>query len=96
MLDLNKTYTTQDVADLIASKDDSQPRQLRVDTQGVARISDDYGNLNLGGLAFRCETWDAGNGYTGAQAAADPKWVEKVEGILRANWPNPKSSYIDH
>ncbi len=96
MLDLNKPYTTQDVADLIASKDDSQPRQLRVDAQGIARISDDYGASNIGGLAFRCETWNEGNSYTGVEAAADPQWVDKVEGILRANWPNPKSSYIDY
>lgn len=96
MLDLNKPYTTWDVANLIASKDDSQPRQLRVDILGIARISDTYGNLNLSGLAFRCETWNAGNGYTGAKAAADQEWVNKVEGILRDNWPNPKSSYIDY
>ena len=96
MLDLNKPYTTQDVADLLASKDDSKPRQLRVDTHGIARISDDYAAMNLAGLAFRGETWDAGNGYTGAAAAADAKWVAQVEDMLRANWPNPTSSYIDH
>lgn len=94
-LDLNQPYTTQDVAKLIASKDDSQPRQLRVSKAGIAEISDLYGNLQTEGLAFRMGTWDAGNDYTGPAAAADPKWVATVEETLRNNWPNPSSSYID-
>jgi hypothetical protein len=33
---LGRSYTTQDVAALLASKDDSQGRSLRVDTNGIA------------------------------------------------------------
>ncbi len=94
-LDLNKPYTTQDVANLIASKDDTQHRQLRVDKNGIAELSDTVGATNIAGLAFRMETWIAGNGYVGADAADNPSWVARVEAVLRRNWPNPTSSYID-
>ncbi|EIZ77766.1 hypothetical protein WSK_3777 [Novosphingobium sp. Rr 2-17] len=95
MLDLTKPYTTQDVADLIASKDDSQLRQLRVTLNGIAFLSDEVGAENIDGLAFRFETWDQGNGYSGQAAAADTAWVSRIEHDLRKHWPNPRSSYID-
>lgn len=94
-LDLNTTYTTRDVAALLASKDDSQGRSLRVDTNGIAYLSDDLGAANTQGVALRFETWDAGMGYVGPAAAQDPEWVARIEKALRANWPNPKSSYLD-
>lgn len=95
-LDLNQPFTTQDVASLLGSKDDSQNRQLRVTTAGIASLSDDVGNRNLNGVAFRFETWDRGNGYVGAKAAADPKWVGRIEAALRKNWPIPSDAYIDN
>lgn len=94
-VDLNQTFTTKDVAALLASKDDSQNRQLRVGTDGIAFISDDVGARNLTDIAFRLETWDRGNGYVGAEAANDPEWVARIEAVLRKNWPNPTDSYID-
>ncbi len=94
-IDLNQPFTTEDVKQLIASKDDSAHRQLRVTDLGIAFLSDDYGNLEIDGLAFRLETWLAGNSYTGTKAAEDQAWVKSVENVLRANWPNPTSTYID-
>lgn len=94
-IDLNKPFTTKDVADLLASKDDSAHRQLRVTTQGIAFLSDDYGNLNIHGLAFRLETWLAGNGYVGHKAASDAHFVGRIEKVLRDNWPHPSDTYID-
>jgi hypothetical protein len=94
-LDLNKPFTTQDVAMLIASKDDSANRQLRVTTEGIAYLSDEIGNIDIDGLAFRFETWIAENGYCGDEAAKDRTWVRKIEDDLRTNWPNPTRNYID-
>ena len=51
--------------------------------------------MNIEDLAFRFETWTAGNAYVGPDAAKDDKWVEKVYNDLKENWPNPKSAYID-
>jgi hypothetical protein len=83
------------VRDLLASKDDSQHRQLRVTRDGIAYLSDKVGNLDTEGLAFRLETWDPGNGYCGVEAASDDKWVKDVFETLKENWPNPKCDYID-
>jgi hypothetical protein len=94
-IDLNGPFTTADVADLLASKDDSQHRQVRVTSAGIAYLSDDVGNANVQNLAFRLETFNAGNDYTGERAAADQALVGRIERVLRANWPNPSSSYID-
>ena len=97
-IDLNSPtdFTIENVAALIASKDDSVHRQLRVTSDGFAFLSDEVGNINTEGLAFRLETWCFGNGYCGKEAANDPTWVKKVYGWLKENWPNPKSSVIDY
>ncbi|WP_172264599.1 hypothetical protein [Caulobacter sp. RHG1] len=95
MLDLNSAFTTQDVANLLASKDDSEDRQIRVDTAGIAYLSDEVGALNLTGVAFRFETFDAGGRHTGPEAAADANFVARIEAALRANWPKPTSTYLE-
>ena len=94
-IDLTKPFTTNDVITLLASKDDSKPRQLRVDRTGQAYLSDTVGNIDIADLAFRLDTWDAGNDYTGQKAATDPNFVARIEKVLRNNWPNPSSEYID-
>lgn len=95
-LDLTKPFTNQDVANLLASKDDTQHRQLRVTKAGMAYLSDDVGNIDTDGLSFRLETWLAGNGYTGSGAATNTGFVATIERVLRDNWPEPSSTYIDH
>ena len=84
------------VRQLLASKDDSQHRQLRVTTSGKAFISDDVGTRNLSGILFRLETWEQGNGYCGSEAAQDDHWVKIVFKSLEQNWPTPSSNYIDY
>ena len=88
-------FTIGNVAKLIASKDNSQHRQLRVTKDGTAFISDEVGNLNTNDLAFRLETFNAGNDYTGLKASQDIAWVERIYNTLRNNWPNPTDTYID-
>ena len=52
-LDLKTEFDTGAVRELLASKDHSELRQLRVNYQGLAYISDDVGNLNDGDVYFR-------------------------------------------
>lgn len=85
----------QEVRKLLESKDDSEHRQLRVTSAGIAFLSDDVGAENIDDLCFRFETWTAGNGYCGEVAAADDKYVVSIQANLNDNWPNPKDSYID-
>lgn len=94
-IDLTKPFTTIDVANLLASQSDTQNWQLRVSSAGIADLSSTVGSANIGSLAFRLETWLAGNGYVGMEAAADPAFVARIEKVLRDNWPNPSSTYID-
>lgn len=88
-------FNLDGVRDLIAEKDDSQHRQLRVKNDGTAFLSDDVGADHLDGILFRFETWDAGNGYVGSKAAKDDDWVIRIYEALKNNWPIPTTSYID-
>lgn len=96
-IDLNDPaqFTLDNVKKLIASKDDSVPRQLRVNSLGIASLSDEIGNINIDGLAFRLETWLEGNGYVGEEAANDDSWVSRIFKCLQKNWPNPTDTFID-
>jgi hypothetical protein len=87
--------TLESVAKLLASKDDSQNRQIRVSLDGIAYVSDDVGNQNLNGVYFRLETADAGNGYVGVEAAKDANYVKRIFDVLEKNWPDRSDSYID-
>ncbi|MBC54496.1 MAG: hypothetical protein CMQ34_11745 [Gammaproteobacteria bacterium] len=90
------SFTLENVRKLIASKDDSEHRQIRVTKTGVAFLSDEVGNINTDGLAFRLETFSAGNGYTGEEASKDEDWVKRVYKALSDNWPESRfGSYVD-
>lgn len=88
-------FTIGNIKKLIASKDDSEHRQLRVTKSGIAYLSDEIGADNIDGLAFRFETWSQGNGYCGVSASSVDSWVADVFNWLNENWPNPSGSYID-
>nr|WP_248099222.1 hypothetical protein [Pseudomonas fragi] len=95
-LDLNdQNFTLDDVRKLIASKDDSADRQLRVTKDGKAYLSDTTGSEDVDDLSFRLETWDEGNSYVGHSAAQDEEWVARIYKCLKNNWPAPTSKYID-
>lgn len=96
-IDLNDPaqFTIDNVKRLIASKDDSAPRQLRVNSLGIAFLSDEIGNINIDGLSFRLEIWLEGNGYVGEDAANDDSWVNHIFKCLQKNWPNPTDTFID-
>lgn len=97
-IDLNdaKQFTQENVSSLIGSVIDNQNWQLRVTKNGLAYLSDVVGNQNTENLAFRLETWCAGNNYVGFQAAHDESWVSQVYKDLKENWPSPKSTLIDY
>lgn len=89
-------FTLDNVRDLIASGSDTTHTQLRVNQNGIAYLSKTVGNIEVEGLAFRLETWIAGNDYVGSKAAQDTHWVSKIYECLNANWPSPSSTYIDN
>lgn len=96
-IDLNnpKDFTIDNVKKLIASEDDSVSTQIRVTINGMLYLSREVGNVNIQGLAFRLETFDAGNGYVGIQASNDIDWIHTIHDVVSRNWPKPSSTYID-
>ncbi len=96
-IDLNDPldFTVDSVRKLIASGDDSSNSQLRVSKVGIASLSNIVGADQNDDLAFRLETWIAGNDYVGEAASQDEEWVDRVHDVLKDNWPNPTSTCID-
>lgn len=97
MLNLNNPmqFTPAGVKALIASKDDSEDRQLRITVDGIAYLSDTVGADDLGGILFRFETWDKENDYVGVKASNDAEWVARIYKALKENYPTPMQTYID-
>jgi len=96
-IDLNnpEQFTLEAVRGLLGAGSNAVHNQLRVNRSGIAWLSQVVGGRELEGLAFRLETWAAGSGCVGEQAAADERWVLQVFKVLQANWPKPSSDYID-
>lgn len=87
--------TVENVAQLLASKDDSKYRQIRVTEDGIAFLSDDVGSRNLDKIVFRMETLFAGNGYVGMGASKDDLWVGRVTKCLQDKGLGNSGSYCD-
>lgn len=94
-LNIPGELSLESLAALIASKDDSAHRQLRVTNQGIAYLSDDVGAKNIDGLAFRYETWSAGTDCVGKHASKDLQFIQALYDSLKSNWPTPSDTYID-
>lgn len=96
-IDLNNPaqLTLEQVRQLLAQGNDSVHNQLRVTRAGIASLSQVTGGRELDGLLFRLETWAAGSGCVGPDAADDERWVLQVYNVLSNNWPKPASDYID-
>lgn len=63
------TLTIEQLRPLIASGDDSHQNQVRITASG---------EIFLSSIVGRFETFDTGNGYVGARAAADQKFIERL------------------
>ena len=88
------TLTIEQLHDLIASGDDSHDNQIRITTSGEIFLSNFVGADHLDGIAGRFETFDAGNSYVGAEAAADQKYIEKLFNAIQ-HWIEVPRTYID-
>ena len=91
-----KTLTREQLVDLIRSGDDSHDNQIRVSNDGTIFLSRTVGAENIEGLRFRLETYDAGNGYVGVDAAKDDDYIDKLyDGLVKA-WNDNRTGYIDY
>lgn len=91
------TFTISDLKELIANGDDNHHNQIRVTKDGQVFLSQDIvGADNLENIAFRFESFDAGNDYVGQQASQDDEFINGLYNALKQNWNNncPRT-YID-
>lgn len=88
------TLTIEQLRALIASGDDSHRNQIRITTSGDIFLSSIVGADHLDGIAGRFETFDAGNSYVGARAAADQEFIEKLFAAIQ-HWKEFPRTYID-
>jgi hypothetical protein len=90
-----ETFTIEAVRELIASKDDSRSRQIRISEAGDVYLSDSTGFNNLDGVRARFCTFSHGTDHVGAAAAQDPVWVGRVFRAIRKHWDAGTTGYIE-
>ncbi|MEY8301292.1 hypothetical protein [Thomasclavelia ramosa] len=97
MYNINE-MSLNDFKNLIASGDDSHNNQIRVTTMGEVFLSQDIvGAEDLEGIAFRLETFDAGNDYVGKPASEDNDHVVSMYNAIKANWDkNLRETYLNN
>ena len=88
------TLTIDQLRDLIAAGDDSHHNQLRITSSREIFLSDIVGLENLEGIIGRFETFVAGNGYVGLNAASDRQFIESLYNALQA-WKKSPRPYVD-
>lgn len=91
------TITISDLKELIANGDDRHDNQIRVTKDGQVFLSQDIvGADNIENIAFRFESFDAGNDYVGQQASEDDEFINGLYNALKQNWnDNCPRTYID-
>lgn len=90
-----RTLTREEFKDLIANADDSVDNQIRVTESGEIYVSTTVGACDIEGIRFRLETFDAGNGYVGKEAAEDDRYIDRMYGDLKKCWSNGSRDYVD-
>ncbi|WP_338627278.1 hypothetical protein QJR52_02775 [Clostridium baratii] len=91
-----KTLTRDELVELIKNGDDSYDNQIRVTKDGMVFLSRIVGAENISGLKFRFETFDAGNGYVGPDAAKDEEYIDDLYRALIESWKLNRTGYIDY
>lgn len=82
-----EAMTIEDFTQLIADGDDRHHNQIRVSKSGKVYLSQDIvGAEKLEGVAFRLESFDAGNDYVGKDASEDKEYVLDMYQAIKENW----------
>jgi len=88
-------FTLENIRLLIASKDDSENRQIRVSNMGMIYLSDVTGYQQLDDVAFRLESLAYGTDHVGEKAALDDSWVTRIYNALNEWRTDPYTTYSD-
>lgn len=95
-IDLNNPsqFTIENFRELISLGDDSHNNQIQVTKTGILSLSQNISPQN-GNLCFRLESFAAGGDYVGKGASENDQWINKLFEVIKKNWPNPYTPYID-
>jgi hypothetical protein len=89
-IDLKTQWSLADVSTLLASVEDDRSWRLEVTADGIAQLSDLSTVPDAAyEAALHCffEIWDQGTDFVGPGAAHDKALCNKIEKILRENYP---------
>ncbi len=87
--------TREQLVELIKNGDDSVDNQIRVKSDGTVFLSQVVGAEDIDGLMFRLESFDAGNGYVGVDAAADDTYINGLYRGLKESWDKGRTDCVD-
>ncbi len=92
-----ETMTLEQFKEIIASGNDEYRNQIRVSTSGDVYLSQGIvGAENLDGVAFRLETFEAGEDLVGEKASKDEEDMTLMYNAIKENWEKgAKRSYLD-
>jgi hypothetical protein len=90
----DSSFTLENVRALLAAKDDSQTRRLRISETRFPTSSDRYPSPS--GVKARFETCGPENDYCGPNAAADGQYVQVIYDDLQAVWQRGLRGLIDY
>lgn len=92
-INLKSEWSTSDVSALLGSVEDDRSWRLEVTGDGIAKLNDLSTTPEAAYEdALHCffEIWDQGTDFVGPGAAGDKSLCQKIEKILRENYPTLK------
>jgi hypothetical protein len=95
MIDLKSEFTTADVSALLGSVKDDRSWRLEVTGDGIAKLNDLTTTPEAAYEdALHCffEIWDQGTDFVGPSASGDKSLCQKIEKMLRENYPTLKGT----
>jgi hypothetical protein len=93
--DMKSEWTTAEVSALLGSVADDRSWRLEVTGDGIAKLNDLSSTPPAAYEdALHCyfEIWDQGTDFVGAGAASDKSLCQKIEKLLRENYPTLKGA----
>lgn len=90
------SMTLEQFREMIANGNDMHSNQIRVWPGGIVYLSRKVGADDIGGLQFRWETSQAGNGYVGPQAASKANFIQEEYLELKSDWKQRRIGYLDY
>jgi hypothetical protein len=92
----NNDFSVAGVKKLLASKDDSSHRQMRVSHDGRVGLYNYEGRPDSGEFKFWFEVWCGGNDYSGSKASNNSDYVNRVHFDLKNAWQNDSIGLVDY